>query len=88
MEGLWRYYRDDTVLNNPGLIAGFIGNDTSDSFNFKEKITGQTGDDGTKDAKRMVPLKNLGNFRKTLKISPINSKLNPIPAFSANCNII
>ena len=34
----------------------------TNSFNFKAKITGQTGDDGTKDVEIMVPLKYLSNF--------------------------
>ena len=31
------------------LLLSFAGNDINDSFNFKEKITGYTGNDGTKD---------------------------------------
>ena len=30
---------------------------TTDSFNFKAKITGQTGNGGTKDVETMVPVK-------------------------------
>ena len=59
---LWQYYRDEAVLIDAGIIVDFTGNDTSVSFNFKEKITGQTGNDGTKDVKKMVPLKYLNIF--------------------------
>ena len=45
---LWQYYRDESVLIYANVITIFIGNDTSDLFNSKEKITGQTGSDDTK----------------------------------------
>ena len=50
---LWQYY---TILND-GIIVGFIGNNTTDSFNFKEKITGQSGNNDPKDVEIMVPWK-------------------------------
>ena len=34
----------------------------TDSFNFKAKITGQTGSNGAKDVEIMVSLKYLSNF--------------------------
>ena len=37
LESLWQYYRNEPVLNNPGLIVDFTCNITSDSFKFKEK---------------------------------------------------
>ena len=37
---LWQYYRDETALNN-GVIANPLAN--SASFRFKQKITGETG---------------------------------------------
>ena len=46
-QSLWQYYRDDPALTAAATIDGFPGN--SVSFKFKEKITGQTGNDGTKD---------------------------------------
>ena len=44
---LWQYYRDEPVFNNASIMADFTGNNISDSFNFEEKITSQTGSDGT-----------------------------------------
>ena len=52
-----RYYRDKTVANDAGVIADFTNNGDSNSFNFKEKIIGQTASIGTADVKIMVPLK-------------------------------
>ena len=41
------------------------------SFKFKKKITGSTGDDGTKAVEIMVPLKYSSNLWRTLEI-PLN----------------
>ena len=57
------------ALNN-GVIANFPGNTAS--FKFKQKITGATEDDGTKDVKIMAPLKYLSNFWRTLEILLFN----------------
>ena len=59
---LWQYCKDIPALNANDEITEFTGGNTTDSFNFKAKITGQTGDDGTKDVEIMVPLKYLSNF--------------------------
>ena len=67
---LWQYYRDEPALtDNPVNIA---------SFKFKQKITGVTGANGTKNVEIMVLLKYLSNFWKTLKITIINSEINVI----------
>ena len=64
--GLWQYYRDETASNVAGTVIQFPdANDNSASFKFKQKRTGQTGNDETKDVEIMVPLKYL--CRKTLK---------------------
>ena len=60
---LWQYCKDIPARNNNNEIIEFsAGNPTDDSFNFKVKITGRTGDDGTKNVDIMVPLKHLSNF--------------------------
>ena len=59
-----------------------------DSFNFKAKITGQTDDDGKMNAEIMVPLKYLSNFCRTLEMPLINSDVNLILTWSANCTIV
>ena len=56
---LWQYYRDESALTNAGAIANFDAADNIALFEFKQKITGVTGDDGTKNVKIMVPLKYL-----------------------------
>ena len=51
-------------------------------------MTGQTGDDGTKNVEIMVPLKYLSNFWRTLEMSLINCEVNRVLTWSANCVII
>ena len=60
-EGLLQYCLDMPALNN-NAIVDFAENNLTDSFNFKAKITGQTGNHGTKNVEIMVPLKYLSNF--------------------------
>ena len=62
---LWQYCKDIPARDNNNRIAAFDANNLTDSFNFKAKITGQTGDDGTKDVEIMVPLKYFSNFWRT-----------------------
>ena len=65
---LWQYCKDIPAQDANNITENFTGGNTTDSFNFKAKITGQTGDDGTKDVEIMVPLKYLSNFKKTLEM--------------------
>ena len=73
---------------NNNEIIDFRGNNNIDSFNFKAKITGQTGDNGTKDVEIMVPLKYLSNFWRTLEMTLINCEINLILMWSSTCLIV
>ena len=53
-------------------------------FDFKGEMAGQTGYNGTKDVKIMVPLKSLSNFCRNLKMSLINFEINLIFTWSRN----
>ena len=79
---LWQYYRDEPSLNDNGVINDFPR--TSTSFKFKQKITGETKAEGTKDVEIMVPLKYSSNFWRTLEMLLINSEINLILTWSAN----
>ena len=59
---LWQYCKDIPARNNNNEITEFTGGNTTDSFNFKAKITSRTGDDGTKDVEIMVSLKYFGEL--------------------------
>ena len=63
------------MIDNNNNIIDFTANNNIIQFKFKQKIKGQTGNDGTKDIKIMVPLKYLSNFWRTLKISLINCEI-------------
>ena len=63
----------------------FTRNNLTDSFNFKAKITGKTGNDGTKGVEIIVPLKYLSNFWRTLEMPLINCEVNLILTWSSTC---
>ena len=46
---LWQYCKDIPAVNNDNALADFAENNLTNSFNFKVKMAGQTGDDGTKN---------------------------------------
>ena len=86
---LWQYCKDIPARNNANnAIIIFSDNNTTDSFKFKAKITGKTGDDGTKDVEIMVPLKYLSNFWRTLEIPLINCEVNLVLTWSSTCVLI
>ena len=43
---LWQYCKNIPAANNAGDIINLHGANAADSFNFKTKITGQTGNNG------------------------------------------
>ena len=45
---LWQYHRDEPALDNNNIIIDFPANNDSISSKFKQQITGQTGNAGTK----------------------------------------
>ena len=85
---LWQYYKDIPAKNNNNENIVFDANNLTYSFSFKVKITGQTGNDGTKDAEIMVPLKYLSNFWRTLEMPLINCEVNVILTWSSTCVIV
>ena len=85
---LWQYCKDIPARNVNNEIIVFDANNTTDSFKFKAKITGQTGNDGTKDVQTMVPLKYLSNFWRTLEMPLINCEVNIISTWSSSCVLI
>ena len=85
---LWQYCKDIPARNNNNEITEFTAGNTTDSFNFKAKITGQTGNDGTKDVEIMVSLKYLSNFWRTLEMPLINCEVNLILTWSSTCVLV
>ena len=53
-KSLWKYYREEPVLDNNRNVIDFPDdNSNSASFKLKQKITGKTGNGGTKDIETM-----------------------------------
>ena len=84
---LWQYCKDIPTVDDDGNIINFNGANNTDSFNFKNKITGQTNDDGIINVEIMVPLKYLSNFWRTLEMPLINCEVELILNWSRNCVI-
>ena len=85
---LWQYFKDIPARNNNNEIINFTEGNPTDSFNFKVKITGRTGNNGTKDVEIMVPLKYLSNFWRTLERPLVNCEVNLILTWSSTCVLI
>ena len=93
---LWQYCKDILAVNDKGNNEfnelnwiKFNGANATDSFNFKPKKTGQTGNNGRIDGVEIiVSLKYLSNFWRTLEMHLINYEVNIILTWSANCVII
>ena len=88
-ESLWQYCKEIPAVNTNGDTIDFNGANATDSFNFKTKITGQTGNNGRIDnVEKMVPLKYLSSFWRTLYMPLINCVVYLILTWSADCVII
>ena len=85
---LWQYCKDIPAGDNNNEITEFTAGNLTDSFNFKAKITGRTGDDGTKNVEIIVPLKYLSNFWRTLEMPLINCEVNLVLTWSSTCILI
>ena len=85
---LWQYTKDILAVDNNNAIVNFTNNNLTDSFNFKVKMTGQTGNNGAKNVEIMVPLKYLSNFWRTLEMPLINCEITLLLTWSASCVIV
>ena len=85
---LWQFCKDISAADNNSATVNFAEYNLTDSFNFKAKMTGQTGDNGTKNVEIKVPQKYLSNFGRTLEIPLIKCEINLILSWSTNCVIV
>ena len=86
---LCQYYWDEPALNDNGEIVDFPADKNhSASFKFKQQITGQTGNGGTKVVEKMVPLKCLSRFWRTLEMPLINCKISLYLKWFKNCILV
>ena len=73
---LQQYYRDELALDGKSSITDFPAKVTNrSSFKFKQQITVQTENCGTRDVAVMVQLKDLRNFWKTLEMPLIDCEI-------------
>ena len=85
---LWQYGKDIPAKNINNEIIVFSVNNLTDSFNFKVKFTGRTGNNGTKDVEIMIPLKYLSNFWRTLEMPLINCEVTLILTWLPTCVLV
>ena len=85
---LWQYFKDIPAVDDDGNIINFNGANNTDSFKFKNRLTGQTNDDGIINVQIMVPLKYLSSFWRTLEIPLINCEIELLLTCSRNSVII
>ena len=87
-ESLWLYYRDEPFITDNGNITDVADDHNSVSFKYKQKITGQTKNDGRNDVEIMVPLEYLSNFWRNLEMLLINFEINVFLTWTENCIIV
>ena len=79
LRNLWQYCKDIPVVNNDVNTVEFNGDNATDSFILKAKITGQADNSGRIDNfETMVPLKYFSNFWRTFEMTLINCEINLI----------
>ena len=84
-----QYCRDEQYLADDNTITDFNENNAiTDSFKIKEKKTGQTGNNGTKNVETMIPLKYLSKLWRALAMPLINCEINLYLKWSKNCVIV
>ena len=72
-ESLWKYYKDESALDN--IIDFLANNNKRILFNSKQQIAGETGKCSRKDVEIMVPLKHLSHFCRTFEMPLINCEI-------------
>ena len=87
-ESLWLYYSDEPFISDNGNITDVADDHNSVSFKYKQKITGQTKNDGRNDVEIMVPLEYLSNFWRNLEMLLINFEINVFLTWTENCIIV
>ena len=64
------------MKDDDGTLVDFPGD--SASFKLEQKLTGSTGNDGTKNVEITVPLKYLSNFWRAIETPLNNCEINLI----------
>ena len=87
IDSLYNYFRDElSDDNNPNNFPN-TNVVNSNAFEYKNKITGNTNNQGTKDVELAIPLKYLGNFWRALNIPLISCEIFLELKWNKNCVI-
>ena len=73
---LFQYYKDEPGLNYNSAVVEIPGDNTTNSFRFKEKEADQTGSNDTRNVKIMTSLIFWSNFLGTLEMPIIDCEIN------------
>ena len=82
-----QYYRDEPSLIDVGPVKDFNSNHDSKLFKLRQKIIGQTYDNGRKNVEIIVQLKYLSKFWRILEVSLINFEIILKLTLSGKCVI-
>ena len=86
---LWQYCSDEPAWAADGTaVTDFNEDNVTSMFNLKERTTGVTGNNGTKNVEIMVSLKYLSNVWRTQERLLTNYKINLDPKCTKNCVIV
>ena len=86
---LWQYCSDEPAWAADGTaVTDFNEDNVTSMFNLKERTTGLTGNNGTKNVEIMVSLKYLSNVWRTQERLLTNYKINLDPKCAKNCVIV
>ena len=86
---LWQYYKDEPALDNNNNIINFLANNNNRiSFKFKQQITWQKENSGSKYVEIMVSLKYQSNFWRTLEMAVINCETSLLLKWSKYCILV
>ena len=83
-ERLWQHCKEIPAVNDNADFVAFRAANATESFNFKTKTTGRTGENGINNVEIMLPLRN---FWRTLEMPLINFEVEVILTWSADCVI-
>ena len=73
---LWQYYRDESALDVNNYISDFRAyNNNSSRLKFKQQMTGESKNGGSKNVKIIVSLKDISKLQRMLVTPLINCEI-------------
>ena len=73
---LWQYYRDESALDVNNYISDFRAyNNNSSRLKFKQQMTGESKNGGSKNVKIIVSLKDISKLQRILVTPLINCEI-------------